>query len=62
MRLDLKIFITEDAEILLVAFGLAARICQKAVEISREKGIKVGLIRPITLYPFPYKEIAETFR
>ncbi len=50
---------TEDAEILLAAFGLAARICKKAVEISREKGIKVGLIRPITLYPFPYKEIEK---
>lgn len=50
---------TEDAEILLTAFGLAARICKKAVEISREKGIKVGLIRPITLYPFPYKEIEK---
>ncbi|MGE5861935.1 MAG: transketolase C-terminal domain-containing protein, partial [Ignavibacteria bacterium] len=50
---------TEDAEILLAAFGLAARICKKAVEISREKGIKAGLIRPITLYPFPYKEIEK---
>jgi 2-oxoglutarate ferredoxin oxidoreductase subunit alpha len=50
---------TEDAEILLAAFGLAARICKKAVEISREKGIKAGLIRPVTLYPFPYKEIEK---
>jgi 2-oxoglutarate/2-oxoacid ferredoxin oxidoreductase subunit alpha len=50
---------TEDAEVLLAAFGLAARICKKAVEISREKGIKAGLIRPITLYPFPYKEIEK---
>jgi 2-oxoglutarate ferredoxin oxidoreductase subunit alpha len=50
---------TEDAEILLAAFGLAARVCQKALEISREKGIKVGLIRPLTLYPFPYKEIEK---
>lgn len=52
-------FQTEDAEILLVAFGLSARICQKVVDLGREKGIKIGLLRPITLYPFPYKRIAE---
>ncbi len=52
-------FQTDDAEILLVAFGLSARICQKVVDLGREKGIKLGLIRPITLYPFPYKRIAE---
>ncbi|MEJ5261329.1 MAG: 3-methyl-2-oxobutanoate dehydrogenase subunit VorB [Ignavibacterium sp.] len=52
-------FQTDDAEILLVAFGLSARICQKVVDLGREKGIKVGLLRPITLYPFPYKRIAE---
>lgn len=44
---------TEDAEILLVAFGLSARICSKTAELAREKGLKVGLLRPITLYPFP---------
>ncbi len=49
----------EDAEIVLVAFGLASRICSKVVELAREKGIKVGLFRPITLYPFPYKEITN---
>jgi 2-oxoglutarate ferredoxin oxidoreductase subunit alpha len=43
----------EDAEIALVAFGLSARICQKAMDLAREKGIRAGLIRPITLYPFP---------
>lgn len=52
-------FQTDDAEILLVAFGLSARICQKVVDLGREKGIKTGLLRPITLYPFPYKRIAE---
>jgi 2-oxoglutarate ferredoxin oxidoreductase subunit alpha len=46
-------FHVEDADILLVAFGLAARICQKTLEMARGKGIKVGLLRPITLYPFP---------
>jgi 2-oxoglutarate/2-oxoacid ferredoxin oxidoreductase subunit alpha len=49
----------EDAEIVVVAFGLASRICSKVVELAREKGIKVGLFRPITLFPFPYKEIAN---
>ncbi len=48
----------EDAEIALVAFGLSARVCQKAVDLAREKGIRAGLIRPITLYPFPQKAIS----
>jgi 2-oxoglutarate/2-oxoacid ferredoxin oxidoreductase subunit alpha len=48
----------DDAEYILVAFGSAARICQKTVEIARAKGVKVGLIRPITLFPFPDKIIA----
>jgi 2-oxoglutarate ferredoxin oxidoreductase subunit alpha len=43
----------EDAEVLIVAYGLAARITQKAVEIARAQGIRAGLLRPITLYPFP---------
>jgi len=50
---------TEDAEILLVAFGLSSRICQKTVDLGREKGINIGLLRPITLYPFPYKRLNE---
>jgi Pyruvate:ferredoxin oxidoreductase and related 2-oxoacid:ferredoxin oxidoreductases, alpha subunit len=49
----------EDAEYLIVAFGSSARICQKAVDVAREKGIKVGLLRPITLFPFPKKPIGE---
>lgn len=49
----------EDAEYLLVAFGSSARICQKACQIARECGIKLGLLRPITLWPFPTKVIAE---
>lgn len=48
---------TDDMDYLLVAFGSAARICQKAVELARAEGIKVGLIRPITLWPFPSAEI-----
>lgn len=50
---------TEDAEYLIVAFGSAARISQKAIEIARARGEKVGLFRPITLWPFPQKEIRE---
>ena len=49
----------DDAEYIMVAFGSAARICQKTVQIARQKGVKVGLIRPITLLPFPEKIIAE---
>lgn len=48
---------TKDAEYLIVAYGLSARISHKAVELAREKGIKVGLVRPITLYPYPYDVI-----
>ena len=49
----------EDADYVIVAFGSAARISQKAMEMARKQGIKVGLFRPITLWPFPTKEIAE---
>jgi len=48
----------DDAEYLLVAFGSSARVCLKAVDLAREKGLKVGLLRPITLFPFPKKPIA----
>jgi 2-oxoglutarate ferredoxin oxidoreductase subunit alpha len=47
----------DDAEYLIVAFGSMARIGQKALELLREEGIKVGMLRPITLWPFPTKEI-----
>jgi 2-oxoglutarate ferredoxin oxidoreductase subunit alpha len=47
----------DDAEHLIVAYGSCARICEKAVELAREAGIKVGLLRPITLYPYPSKAI-----
>lgn len=48
----------DDADYLIVAFGSAARIAEKAIEVAREEGLKVGLFRPITLWPFPEKEIA----
>lgn len=49
----------EDAEYIIVAFGLASRIVQKSIQILRAKGCKVGLLRPITLYPFPKDAIHE---
>ena len=49
----------DDAEYLVVAFGSCARIAQKAMDDARAQGIKVGLLRPITLWPFPSKQIAE---
>lgn len=52
-------YMIEDAEYIIVAFGSSARICKKSVEIAREQGHKVGLLRPITLFPFPTKRIAE---
>ena len=52
-------YMTEDAEYLIVAFGSAARIAKKVIAIAREQGIRVGLLRPITLWPFPTRKIAE---
>jgi len=52
-------FQTGDADILLAGYGLVARIAMKAAELAREKGLRVGVIRPITLYPFPYARIRE---
>lgn len=49
----------EDAEYVIVAYGSSARISQKAVKLAREKGIKAGLLRPVTLFPFPKKPIEE---
>ena len=49
----------EDADYIIVSFGSAARIGEKAMELAREEGLKVGLFRPITLWPFPTKQIEE---
>ena len=49
----------EDAEILFVAYGITSRICQSAVKALRDRGVKAGLIRPVTLYPFPEKRLVE---
>lgn len=49
----------DDAEYLLVAYGSSARICQKAMDLARAEGMKVGLLRPITLFPFPKTILKE---
>ena len=48
-------FMMEDAELCIVAYGIASRVAKNAVVAARAEGIKVGLIRPITLWPFPKK-------
>ena len=48
-------FMTDDADIVLVAFGITARICKSAITAARADGIKAGLLRPITLWPYPKK-------
>lgn len=52
-------YMTEDADYVITAFGTVARIAKSAINELREQGIKVGLFRPITVWPFPYKELAE---
>lgn len=49
----------DDADYIFIAYGSSARICQKSMELAREAGIKVGLLRPITLFPFPKKAISD---
>jgi|SRR5690606_30830885 2-oxoglutarate ferredoxin oxidoreductase subunit alpha len=50
---------SENPDVLLVAYGLSARICQKTLELADQKNINAALLRPITLYPFPYKAVAK---
>lgn len=52
-----ELFQTEDADIVLVAFGASARVARSAVALARAKGIKAGLLRPVTLWPFPYEAL-----
>ena len=52
----------EDAELIVTAFGTAARIVKTAIVMARDAGLKVGLLRPITLYPFPEKAFLEATR
>ena len=50
---------TEDAELLIIAFGISSRIARAAVESCRADGVRVGLLRPISLYPFPAKRLRQ---
>jgi 2-oxoglutarate ferredoxin oxidoreductase subunit alpha len=54
-----KELLLEDAEIAIIAFGTAGRVAQSAINIARAEGIKVGLMRPISLYPYPYDRVRE---
>ncbi len=53
---------THDAELILVAYGSPARICKTAVDMARDEGLRVGMLRPITLLPFPSPQIADLAR
>ena len=55
-------YLTEDADIVLTAFGTVARIAKSAVNDLRAQGVKVGLFRPITVWPFPYTELLESVK
>lgn len=52
-------YFTDDCDYLMIAFGSMARICLKSIEQARAEGYKIGLLRPITLWPFPYQAIAD---
>ncbi|MEI6564546.1 MAG: 3-methyl-2-oxobutanoate dehydrogenase subunit VorB [bacterium] len=52
----------EDADLILVAYGTTSRICKEVMHQARAKGLKIGLIRPITVWPFPYKVISQAAR
>jgi 2-oxoisovalerate ferredoxin oxidoreductase alpha subunit len=52
-------YLTEDAEVLLTGYGSSARIARSAVDVLRADGIKAGLFRPITLFPFPEEELQK---
>lgn len=56
---DYEEYYTDDAEVVYVAFGIMARICLTAMQDLREKGLKIGLIRPKTLFPFPSERIKQ---
>ena len=52
-------FMLDDADVAIVAFGTAGRIAQSAIRAARDEGIRVGLLRPVSLYPYPYARVAE---
>ena len=52
-------YLTEDADLILVAFGYMARVCREITDMARAEGLRIGLLRPITLWPFPWEPISE---
>lgn len=52
-------YLTGDADVIIAAYGTVARISKTAIKILRDKGVKAGLLRPISLYPFPYQTFAD---
>ena len=52
-------YLTEDADIVIVSYGITSRICKTASSMARKEGIKVGMVRPITLWPFPNEALAK---
>ncbi|NYT02950.1 MAG: 3-methyl-2-oxobutanoate dehydrogenase subunit VorB [Methanosarcinales archaeon] len=56
-EVDWKGYSLDDAEVVLVSYGISSRISRAAVDAAREEGIKVGLFRPISLFPFPHEEL-----
>jgi 2-oxoglutarate ferredoxin oxidoreductase subunit alpha len=58
-EISYETFLVEDAELIVVAFGIAARIAKGAIKNARTDGLKVGMLRPITLWPFPSAKVEE---
>ncbi len=58
-ELRYEMYKADDAEIIVTAFGVMSRVCKKVVDLAREEGIKMGLMRPITLWPFPFEKFNE---
>ncbi len=55
-------YLTDDAEVIIAAYGTVARIAKTAIKVLRENGVRVGLVRPITVFPFPYETFEEMAR
>ncbi|HML06071.1 MAG TPA: 3-methyl-2-oxobutanoate dehydrogenase subunit VorB [Methanobacterium sp.] len=61
-EVDFEEYMAKDAEIILIAYGISSRIARSAVDLARQEGIKAGLFRPKTLYPFPEKELQKLIK
>ena len=61
-EVEYETYLTEDADIVIAAFGTVARIAKSAINDLRAEGIKVGLFRPITVWPFPYEELSASVK